>query len=202
MQESLYGREQAVKHSERMEVLQDWLEQPETQEKLRSCVQAAVERIEADTSLRVPRTEEERGGAFAAWLHSYQKKIGPEMQEQFRQQFPGIAQSLRDPDTIKSIVEEQIWPDVAATLISYAVRGLASDWVRRNIGDAVLVGMPHFSDRAWNVPLAVIDVGENLGHVVMDTDGNIIARLTSSREALREAIHDRRLQAVAASAGQ
>jgi len=137
-----------MNHLDRMEVLHQWLEEPETQEKLHFCIQQAIERVKADTSLRIPRTKEERQGAFSAWLSSYRLKLGPELQEQFRQQFPGVTQRFKDPNTIKSIVENKIWPDVEAVLCSYAVRGLASDWVRSHMGDAVLVGKPDFRDDA------------------------------------------------------
>ena len=191
-----------MNHLDRMEVLHQWLEEPETQEKLHFCIQQVIERVKADTSLRIPRTKEERQGAFSAWLSSYRLKLGPELQEQFRQQFPGVTQRFKDPNTIKSIVENKIWPDVEAVLCSYAVRGLASDWVRSHMGDAVLVGKPDFRDDAWNVPLAVASVGEHLGYVALDKSGNVIEPLTSSRDALLRAIHDRKLPAVAAGAGQ
>lgn len=185
-----------------MEVLQQWLEEPETQKKLYLCIQQAIAKLKSDTSLRIPRTEEERRGAFSAWLSSWQLKLGPELQEQVRQQFPGIAQNFKDPDLIKSIVENEIWPDVEAVLRSYAVRGLASDWVRSHMGDAVLVGNPDFHDDAWNVPLAVAGAGERLGYVALDKSGNVIEPLTSSRDTLLRAIDDRKLHAVAAIAGQ
>ncbi len=184
-----------------MEVLQQWLNEPETQEKLHRCIQQAIENLKSDTSLRIPRTETERQGAFRAWLTSYRLKLGPEIQEQFRQQFPGISQRLKTPNTIKSIIETYIWPDIEVELRSYAVRGLASDWVRSHMGDAVLVGMPDFRDDAWNVPLAVANVGENLGYVCLDSSGSIIESLTSSRATLLKAVHDRKLPAVAAAAG-
>ncbi len=180
------------------EVLQQWLIEPETQKRLNLCIQQAIENLKADTSLRVPRTQEERSRAFAEWLRSCHRNLGPGIQEQFRKQFPGIAQRLTDPNTIKNIVEDKVWPDVEAVLRSYAVRGLASDWVRNHLGDAVLVGMPDSRDGVWNVPLAVTGVGERLGYVVLDKDGNVLVPLTSSRETLLKAIHDRKLPAVAA----
>ena len=182
----------------RNKILQQWLTEPETQRGLNLCIQQAIENLKANTSLRVPRTREERSRAFSTWLSSCRRDFGPAIQEQFRVQFPGIAQKLRDPDTIKNIIEDKVWPSIETELRSYAVRGLASDWVRRHLGDAVLVGVPDVQDGIWKVPLAVTNSGDRLGCVVLDKDGDVLTPLTTSREALMKAIHDRRLPAVAA----
>lgn len=191
-----------MSHVGMMTTLDEWLAEAETRRKISLCANQAMEVVEKDTSLRVPRTEHDRRQAFAAWLAGCRQKLGPAMQEQFQQQFPGISQNFTDPNTIKNIVEKHVWPLIEPTLQEYAVRGLASDCVRRHLGDAVLTGSPEFHQGRWDVPLALSGVGEGLGRVVLDRDGNVLPELTSSRDALLKAAHDRRLLAVAAGTGQ
>lgn len=191
-----------MNNSDSMTALQEWLDDPETQQKIRLCIDQAIDMIKADMSLQVPRTDEERRGAFAAWLNDYRRKIGPTIQVQFRQQFPGISQRLNNQNLVRDIVDELVWPKVEPTLRLYAVRGLASDWVRHNMGDAVLVGQPVFCASHWEVPLAVSVGGRDLGRVVLDPDGGVVPHRTSSRETLLKAAYDSKFHAVASGAGQ
>jgi hypothetical protein len=185
-----------------VKTVDEWLAEDETRRKMRICADRAIEIIENDASLRVPRMENERRQAFAAWIIAYKQKLGPAMQEQFRQQFPGISEKLNKSNIIDTLVDDNVWPLVEPTLKEYAVRGLASDWVRQHLGDAVLTGSPEFHNDRWDVPLTLSGMGENLGRVSLDRDGNILPDLTSSRDALLKAAHDRKLHPVAAVAGQ
>lgn len=168
--------------------MHEWLAEPQTKEGLRRCAVNALAAINAELSLRVPKTEQERQNAFAFWLEGYRVKIGLEGQKQFAIEFPGIFQNLSE-DTIRDVVDELVWPDVESFLRSYAIRYQAGLWGRRHFGDATIYGVPVRDEDTWIVPLSVARYGNNLGRIVLDADGNVIEDLSSTRVQLLERIH-------------
>ena len=180
-----------------MTALEDWLVEPQTKAGLQRCADNAIAAIDANLSLRVPKTEQERRNAFADWLEEYRIKIGVEIEKQFAQEFPGIFQHLSE-NAVRETVSQYVWPLIEADVrhrfeykfIPYAVLSQAIAWGRKNIGDAGLYGQPQSDGCLWRVALGVAGYGENLGRITLDMDGNILLDQTTTREELLKHIHD------------
>ncbi len=169
--------------------LHEWLAEPQTKEGLQRCAVNALAVINANLALRVPKTEQERQNAFSIWLEGYRDKIGLEVQKQFAVEFPGIFQNLSE-DTIRTTIDELVWPNVESFLRSYAIRYQAGLWGRRRFGDATIYGEPSRDGNTWVVPLSVARYGNNLGRIVLDADGNVIENLSTTPMQLLESIDD------------
>ena len=97
-----------------IQVLDDWLAEPQTKTGLQRCADNAIAAIDASLSLRIPKTEQERQNAFAGWLAGYRAKIGVELQKQFAREFPSLFQCLSE-NTIKETVDSYVWPLISRT---------------------------------------------------------------------------------------
>ncbi|HZT43912.1 MAG TPA: hypothetical protein VFA07_17225 [Chthonomonadaceae bacterium] len=185
------------------QLVDEFFAEPENKEKFNKCIQRAILSVMEDVSIRIPRTESERQNEFEHWLAAYREKLGPAMEEAFRIEFPSLYKhkQLR-PQTIRQTVEEHLWPLIEDELRSYAIRGVASAWVSKHMGDATTIGLPQREGSYWRVPLGVNKYGENLGQVVLDADGNVITDLTTTRKQLLEVIHDREFPARKSATGQ
>lgn len=180
-----------------MKTLDEWLVEPQTKKGLQNCANKAIAAIDANLSLRIPKTEQERKNAFSDWLEGYRTKIGLEIQKQFAIEFPDIYQNL-SKSNIKEAVDQLVWPLIEADvreriqhkLIPYAVLSQAIAWGRKNVGDASLYGEPQWDGGRWRVALGVVGHGNNLGQITLDTDGNIIIEQTTTRQEIRKYIHD------------
>ena len=180
-----------------IQVLEDWLAEPQTKAGLQRCANNAIAAIDANLSLRVPKTEQERRNAFAGWLEGYRVKIGVEIEKQFVLEFPGIFQHLSE-NAVRETISHCVWPLLEAGVqhrfqhkfIPYAVLSQAIAWGRRNIGDASLYGQPQNDGCLWRVALGVAGYAENLGQITLDMDGNIVPDQTTTREELLKHIHD------------
>lgn len=96
-----------------MQVLKDWLAEPQTKAGLQRCADNAIAVVDASLSLRVPKTERERQNAFAVWLEGYRVKIGMEIQKQFDLEFPGIFPHLRE-NAVGETINQYVWPLIEA----------------------------------------------------------------------------------------
>ena len=160
---------------------QEWIEanRPE----IDKCVEHLYAYLDADPSMRLPRSEEDRKNGFEQWLNSYRQKIAPVMESEIRQTFPHLAAKSRSKE-VEVLIEREIWPKVEADLRSYALRGVASAWISRHMGDATTIGQPEWEGSCWRVPIGVNKYGDNLGQIVIDRDGNMIPDLTTTREQM------------------
>jgi hypothetical protein len=185
---------------ERRQVLDEWLNEPETKRRLKACVDAAIDRLTDEPALRVPRSLEERENRFDRWLSSWKARLGPVIQEQFGRQFPEIHRKL-PPEYMTQVVSTWVWPEIERFLLSYAIWGLSRSWVSRHLGDAVILCEPERTNTGWNVPIQLrqpkgtvpIQLHRpegNVGVVVLDRDGAIDEEQTTSREALLTLVHD------------
>ena len=170
------------------EELQDWLARPGVKRALQACTDAVVQRITDDLELRVPRTEQDRADGFSLWLGRSKAKLRPAIQQEFRHQFTGIHDRLRE-DYVRDLVSEMAWPQIEHFLLSYAVLGLSRSWISRNLGDAVIQCEPEWADGEWIVRLQIPDWPHDIGKVVLDPDGNIVLGRTSSRDEVLKALH-------------
>lgn len=177
------------------EALPDWAEIHANE--LRHSIEAALDTVKADVSLRVPRTEAERQNAFAGWLAEQRVKYEAAMQSAVRSEFAALAE-----DSVGNIVTAYVWPEVEAFLRSFVLRYQAGVWVCKYMGDATTIGLPEPDGDYWRIPLGIAKYGENLGQIVLDADGNVILHLTSTRQQLSEKISDRVLPASTAASGQ
>jgi hypothetical protein len=172
-----------------MLALSEWLADPETKRKLQLCADAGIAALKKDHSLRVPRSEEDRQGAFGDWKLRWRDRLSAEVEAEFHRQFPGVTDRLA-PGTIKSIIDEFVWPEVESTLMSYALRGIANGWVSRNMGDATMVLPPERDGQYWIVPLTVRGHSHVKGQVVLDQDGNLIVDRCSTRQDILDQFDD------------
>ena len=169
------------------------------QDSIKRSIEIAIDAVQHDYSRRVPRTEEERQNEFAAWFEKYRAKCEPLMQSAVQEAFANIA--VLDALTVKEYVQRYVWPEVAHWLLhTYVLRGQVAKWVSHHYGGATTIGMPEAHGDCWRVPLGVHNVGENMGQVVLDRDGNIIEAQTSTRQQILEKIRDRKLSAAETAA--
>jgi hypothetical protein len=167
-------------------VVTQWVD--ENRAAIEKCVQRAIEALEGDTPLRVPRTEAERRHGFAEWLARYRARLGPLIQAELQSQCPSLPAQLKQPDACEAVVRDVLWPEVERFLKRYAARGLAAEWVSHHMGDATTMAWPEPLDDGWLVRLGVAGHGENLGQLVLDADGRVIPHRTTSRQEILEAI--------------
>ncbi len=172
--------EQSKEESPHLQPLYAWLSEPETKASLQRCADFAVETLHNDTTLRVPRSIEQRENGFTTWRNEWRDRLGTAIQEEFFRQFPGITRNL-SPDSIKNIVIKSVWPQVEAELMTFALEGLARTWVRRHMGDATTIGRPRLETDHWVVPIGIKGYADDLGQVTLDSNGNVIEAASSSR---------------------
>lgn len=177
------GAGQDLSASDLRDTLKEWLDEPATKEGLQRCADAAIEKLKADLTLRVPRDPEDRADGFAQWLGIWKDRLSPAIQDEFHRQFPPIAERL-SPDYLSDMVSELVWPQVKPTLLAFAIRGLARPWVSGKLGDALLLGIPEFLAGEWIVPLWLNGHSGILGQVVLDHNGNIVQERNPTREQL------------------
>jgi hypothetical protein len=151
-------------------------------------VQEAIDSLEQDTPLRVPRSEADRRNDFALWLSRYHERLVPRITDEIQQRLSARVSTPVPAEVLQKVVDDQVWPEVERFLRWYAIRGQAAGWVTRHMGDATTIGAPEPHPAGWRVPLGVAGYGDDLGQVVLDRDGNIVASLTSTANELREAM--------------
>lgn len=159
--------------------------------RLERCVQRCIDFIKTDTSRRVPRAEADRANAFERWLDRYQRRLDPVIEAEARQEFPDLFGQEERTVEATALLHDRIWPGVADFLREYAVRGQAAAWVGRHMGDATTIGWPERIGDRWRVALGVMGYGEDLGQVILDSDGNILPDETTTREQVLEVIGGR-----------
>src|SRR5689334_1633817 len=108
----------------------------EHQAEIARCIEIALTVVPSDTALRVPRTEEERQNAFAAWLTKWRAHYEPMIRVALEREYPTFVQTL-DNVQFNKFFEEHIWPQIEHQLRSYAILYQAGAWVRKGMGDAV-----------------------------------------------------------------
>lgn len=165
----------------RVELYDAWLKEPATKAGLQSCADFAIGILHNDMTLRVPRSHDLRANKFAAWREAWRDRLGTAMQEEFFRQFPSIASHLSE-DTIKHVVVEFVWPQIEDELMAFALQGLARTWVRQHMGDLTTIGQPSLIRGQWVIPLGIQDDGSELGQIVLDCEGNILEKRSSSRK--------------------
>ncbi len=162
-------------------------------------VALALEAVEADNSLRFPKTPDESANAFAPWLEAQRARYLPLMREAVTKAFSSSALSSEETETL---VEQRVWPAVKDWLWEMLLIVQAGNWVRRHFGDAITISRPVRIETGWRVPLGVLKYSEKVGQVVLDENGAVVPERTSTREEVLEKIRDRKLPAVATAAGQ
>jgi len=165
-----------------------WLAEQATQEKLQHCADFAISVLHNDLTLRVPRSADQRTGGFADWRNVWHNRLGTAIQDEFHRQFPGITSRL-SPGIINATEVDYIWPQIYSELLSFAIEGLTRAWVRRRMGDAVILKRPRSEGANWVVPIGIQGRDADIGQVVLDRDGNIIEENSSSRADILAHIH-------------
>jgi hypothetical protein len=158
----------------------DWLNEQDTRDRLQRCADTAIAKLRDDLMMRIPRSHESREHGFAAWREQLRNKLATTMQEAFTTEFSRIADGLT-PNAIRKIVAEQVWPNVERELIDFAVEGLALVWVRRHLGDALILDRPQRKGSGWVVQLDSPTNDRTVGHVILDGDGNVVESESSTR---------------------
>lgn len=141
---------------------------------------AALQLVESDTVLRVPRTDEECRDRFAEWLSTHRARLAPTIRQLIDRAVPAQGHDA-------AAVEEAVWSRLSPVLLDFAVRGRAVQWVSRHLGDATTIGWSERTEEGWRIPLGVRGHGENLGQMVLDPDGRVVEALTSTRSCVRDA---------------
>lgn len=182
-----------------LEALMAWLSRLDTKRRLQAAVSEALaateQHIISDTSLRVPRRQEDRQdgfrpwldaygtGGFDQWLVSYKHQLSGQLQGEVLSTFPEIFMRLQNKNLVRETVETLIWPEVKPLLkrraedllLTYAVRGIALAWVSRNVSDCLLLGVPEKRDGGWRVPLHQRTTRVRVGEIVLDPDGAVLS---------------------------
>jgi hypothetical protein len=174
-----------------LETVTEFFAEPGNQARLRRLVQRAVERVHQDTSLRVPRSEADQRDAFAEWLAGHRARLGLSVQAEFRLEFPEIDAHFKNPELVREVVEQQVWPQVEQFLRAYAIRGQAAAWVSKHIGGAAVIGIAEPVGDRWRVPLSAPGQAEDLGQIVLDPDGTVIVSESTTRDQLLEQLRAR-----------
>ena len=162
-----------------------WLDDPAVKQALQRCADTAMQAIRSDYTLRVPREPQDRADGFSRWLTHQQERLAPDAEARLRQELPDNLGDLPQ-DILHSTFLEGVWPQAESLLLSYALRGLARAWVSRNLGDAIALGEPEWTDSLWKVPLKLD--GKTIGLVALDRDGNILTERSSSRDELLDRV--------------
>lgn len=162
-------------------------------------ISEAVRHFWEDPSVRMPRTEAERRNEMKSWLEQRRLKLDADLQEEFPQQFPSLAQSL-SPSFLTSVFDELVWPQVKPEIQRYAIFGLAAGWIGRHMGDATTLGTPNRDGQQWRVPIGVRGYGDDLGQIVLNRDGEVIPEMTTTRGELLEGIREPSIPSLSAAA--
>ena len=147
----------------------------------------ALQQFWNDTSVRVPRTLSERADGLAVWLEGFRLKMRSEFEKGFRHQFASMSNHL-PPSYVAEVFDQNVWPEIKPDVHRYAMYGFAAAWAGRYLGDATTIGAPVWDGQLWHVPLGIKGHGDNLGQIVLDADGEVIAEQTTTRISLLEAI--------------
>src|SRR5205807_2421525 len=86
------------------------------QPRIDECIRRAIDGIDVDTMILVPRTAQECANGFEQWLANCKERLGPAIQTEFEREFkddhPSLAGVTGPPGRINAIVAELVWPQV------------------------------------------------------------------------------------------
>ena len=185
-----------------MSVTTDFVRQPAlSSREIRQAVDIAIAVVKTSYLLRVPRTPEQRVNGFAVWLEEWRNKFALIIASALRCEAPTMFADMPE-DILAEIIARQVWPDVVPFLQSYAVLYQAGEWGRKHFGDATIYHEPVQEGSTWRVPIGNVGCDARLGQIVLDTDGNVIESLTSTRAQLLERLRDNQLSPAATASGQ
>ncbi len=160
---------------------------------------AALEGFWNDTSVRVPRTVEERRDGLKVWLEHFSLKMRVSFEQEFQSRFGSLSALL--PETyIADVFDQNVWPQIRPDIQQYAIHGLAAAWVTGNMGDATTMNRPEQKNNRWHVPIGIRGYGDKLGEIVLTQDGDVLENMTTSRKQLLEAARGVQSHSVATAA--
>ncbi len=173
-----------------MSVTKDFIRQPSlSSREIEQAVAIAIAVVETSPLLRPPRMVEQRTNAFAAWLEEWRNKFAPFIASALRCEAAEVFADMPD-SVLAEVVARQIWPGVVPLLQSVAIDYQAGEWGRRHFGDATMYYTAIQENGRWRVPIGIARREGIQGQIVLDTDGNVIESLTSTKAQLLEKLRD------------
>jgi len=155
---------------------------------LQSTVLELIRRVEADTQLRLPSIEPGEPVELSDWLSNQRARYASLMREVWEARFPSVAEHQGTKAT-DWFVNTYLWPELGAFLQCYVMRGCASAWVSRHMGDRVTLGWPERREQGWKVVLGAAGLNDPVGQIVLDDSGRVLTDQTTTRRELLETIH-------------
>ncbi len=140
---------------------------------LERCVREALDARDDERIPFVPREEEERRDGFSAWLARWRARLTPLIEERIRYALPELEHALGGRP-VALFVGEHVWPMTERWLRESAIRGLAAQWVSHQFPDSTTIAWPVWKSDRWWVALGGVPPEEQIGHVILDADGNVL----------------------------
>ena len=156
---------------------------------VRRAIEIAVNAVYQDRPFTIPQSQEERANGFTAWIAQKRQRLEPKMRAALAEAFADVAPL--DETTAQKYLECCVWPEVEFWLQDFAIRYHAGIWKQKHYGDGTyMMPIERFGDY-WRIPIGVNGYGRNLGQIIVDNEGNVIEKLTTTRQEILEQLHGR-----------
>ena len=183
---SLYSKHvrvagQSPKHQEEHEYLQ----------LLAELAERLTARLENDFSVIPPRAGDYEGKAVSHWFTEYQNRFIELLTELIAEAAGEVTEEQRQHKLENARdVAQRVLPQLMPELRAFALRQTALRWGASKYPNFVVFGRPEYSggEPPWVVPLEHAPTHRRVGQVTLDSEGNIHADKTSTRQEVREAL--------------
>jgi hypothetical protein len=135
-------------------------------------VDLAVKNLAHSAAIRAPQSPDECRNRFARWLAAQKAALSPEIRDAFASLVPEAVAGISSQDLVTAPALRPAWRAIEQGLRALAVRGLAVNWLSRNVGDSVKTGEPVERLGIWLIPISL--TGTDLGYLTISSDGEVL----------------------------
>ena len=155
------------------------------QRRIHRSAEKALDELGDDSVLFLPR-KDHLSPKLSFWCEERRTRFLHLLEQHLTEEFAELEANWSEASIT---LTESLWPQVEAQLRELALRGLATRWILRKLGDAVILGdlAPH--DEGWRAPLHLRGQAETVGWLTLDASGNIVEEQTASRNDLQKPAH-------------
>lgn len=137
--------------------------------------------------LRAPHSPDQCKNGFKEWLTVQKEILSPEIRELLATHVPELVTGVSNKEVIDEPTLQFVWQPIEQTLRTMAVKGIAVNWLSRNLGDNIQVAEPIERLGIWLVRISLTDV--DLGYLTINSDGEVLQGSAPRRKDVLERLN-------------